>query len=291
VHGDIAIQALNAGKHVYNEKPLAVSREQARESLSIAKAKGLRVGCAPDTFLGAHLQSCRKLIDDGVIGRPVAATGFMLSRGTEAWHPDPEFFFKPGAGPLLDMGPYYITALVNLIGGVDSVAGSASISFPERVIGSEPKKGQVIKVETPTHVAGNLHFENGAIGTLVTSFDVHSHKHTNIEIYGSEGSIQVPDPNNFNGTIYVSKTGSREWEEMPITHSFAENSRGVGIADMAAAIEEGRPHRASGDLAYHVLDIMLSILDAASIRKHIDLTSKVDRPEAFPVGLAEDSVR
>jgi predicted dehydrogenase len=289
-HAEIALAALEAGKHVYNEKPLAVSRELGRKMLEVAKAKGLRVGCAPDTFLGAGMQSCRKLIDDGAIGRPVAATGFMLSHGPERWHPDPEFFYKPGGGPLLDMGPYYVTALVTLIGGVGSVAASSSIGFPTRTIGSGAKKDQEIVVETPTHVAGTLNFAQGAIGTLVTSFDVWGHQHSNIEIYGTEGSLRVADPNGFGGAALVLKAGTRDWVEMPLTHSFAENSRGVGIADMAAAIVEGRPHRASGELAYHVLDIMLSLLDASELRRHVDLTSGLDRPAPLPIGLPEDSV-
>jgi predicted dehydrogenase len=241
--------------------------------------------------MGASLQSCRKLIDDGAIGEPVAVTGFMLGSGPENWHPDPEFFYKPGGGPMLDMGPYYITTMISLIGGIKSVSGSARATFAERTVGSGAKKGTKFTVETPTYISGTLNFTGGAIGNLVTSFDCWGHKHTNMEIYGTEGSMIVPDPNNFTGAIQIMKAHGKEWIDEPLTHSFAENSRGVGVADMAAAIQENRPHRASGAQAYHVLDVMLGILDAAKAKTTIELNSAVERPEALPVGLPEDSVR
>ena len=194
-HGEVGLQALRAGKSVYNEKPLALSREQGREMLNLAKAKSLRVGGAPDTFLGGGIQTCRKLIDDGVIGEPIAATAFMMGHGHESWHPDPEFYYQPGGGPMFDMGPYYLTALVYLMGSVKRVTGSTRSTFPERTITSQPKHGQKITVRVPTHIAGVMDFSNGAIGTIITSFDVWGHSLPPIEIHGTLGSLSVPDPN------------------------------------------------------------------------------------------------
>ncbi len=199
------------------------------------------MGSAPDTFLGGGLQTCRKLIDEGAIGEPVAAVAFMTGHGPEGWHPDPEFFYRPGAGPMFDMGPYYLTALVSLLGPIVRVTGSTRISFPERTIGSGPKQGQKIVVETPTHVAGVLDFAGGAVATIITSFDVWAANLPCIEIYGSEGSLSVPDPNTFGGPVRIRLAGDKEWREVPLTHGFTENSRGLGVADMAS----GDPGRAS----------------------------------------------
>ena len=284
-HASVAMAALQAGKCVHNEKPLAITREDGKKMLSQAKSKGLRVGCAPDTFMGGGIQTCRKLIDDGWIGEPVAATAFMMCHGHEGWHPDPEFYYKAGGGPMFDMGPYYLTALVNLMGPVKRVTGSTRITFPKRVIGSEPKRGQVITVDVPTHVAGIMDFASGAVGTIITSFDVWAAELPRIEIYGSEGSLSVPDPNGFGGPVRIRKPGAKEWNEVPLTHGYAENSRGIGVADMAYALRSGRPHRASGDLAYHVLDIMHAFHDASREGKHIELESHCERPAALPLGL------
>lgn len=284
-HAEVSLAAIAAGKNVYSEKPLATSRADGARVLAAAQAQGVLVGCAPDTFLGGGLQTCRKLIDDGWIGRPVAATAFMLGHGMEHWHPNPEFFYKPGAGPLFDMGPYYLTALVHLLGPATRVTGSAQISFAERLVTSQPNFGQRIKVETPTHVAGVLDFATGAVGTLITSFDVWSHNLPRIEIYGSEGSLSVPDPNTFAGPVRVRRAGAQEWSEIPLTHGYAENMRGIGVADMAYALTSGRPHRASGALAYHVLDLMQAFLDASAAGRHIAIESTCVRPASLPVGL------
>lgn len=289
-HADVAVASLENGKHVYGEKPLAINRKDGKRIVQAALANGLRVGSAPDTFFGGSHQTCRKLIDDGEIGEPIAATGFMLGHGHESWHPDPGFYYAEGGGPMLDMGPYYLTALINLIGGVKRVSGSARATFAERTITSKQKHGEIIKVETPTHLAATLDFANGAIGTLVTSFDVWSHTHSNIEVYGTEGSMLVPDPNGFGGVVKVRRHDEKEWREVPLTHGYAGNSRGVGVADMASAIKEGRPHRASGDLGYHVLDIMLGVIDASAESKYLELDSIVGRPAAVPTGLAEDEI-
>jgi predicted dehydrogenase len=282
VHAEVSMSALAAGKHVYTEKPLATRRVDGAATLALAREKGLRVGSAPDTFLGGGLQTSRKLIDDGVIGEPVAAVAFMTGHGPEGWHPDPEFFYKPGAGPMFDMGPYYLTALTGLLGPIARVTGSTRISFPERTIGSGPKQGQKIAVETPTHVAGVLDFAGGAVATLITSFDVWAANLPRIEIYGSEGSLSVPDPNTFGGPVRIRLAKDKEWREVPLTHGHTENSRGLGVADMAAAIREGRPHRASGELAYHVLDVMAAFEEASTSGRHVAITSGPPRVQALP---------
>lgn len=283
-HAEVAFKAIEAGKSVHNEKPLAITREDGRKMLEMAKAKGVRVGCAPDTFMGAGIQTCVKLINDGWIGEPIGATAFMTCHGHEGWHPDPEFYYKVGGGPMFDMGPYYLTALIALIGPVKRVTGSARITFPERVIGSEPKRGQIIKVDVPTHVAGVIDFANGAVGTIITSFDVWAAQLPRIEIYGTEGTLSVPDPNGFGGPVKLMRAGGG-WMEMPLTHGYAENSRGIGVADMAYALRSGRKHRANGEMAYHVLDIMHAFHDASDQNKHIMLESTCERPAPLPMGL------
>ncbi len=290
VHADVATKALKKGKHVYNEKPLALRRREAREMMGLARDKGLRIGCAPDTFLGAGLQTARKLIDEGAIGVPVGGSGFMLSRGPESWHPNPEFFYKRGAGPLFDMGPYYLTAFAALLGPVKRVAGSARVSFKQREITSQPLAGSLVSVDVPTHIAAILDFDAGPVVTLSTSFDVTATKLSNIEIYGSEGSLAVPDPNTFGGPLFIKRAGDEEWREVPLEFPYSENSRGLGVADMAAAILSGREHRASDRLAYHVLDLMHSIVDSSESGRHIEMSSSVNRPAALPPGLAPGQI-
>ena len=286
-HAEVCLAALEAGKNVYVEKPLAVTRQDGKKILELAKSKGQLVGSAPATFLGAGLQTCRKLIDDGWIGEPVAATAFMTCHGHESWHPNPEFYYEIGGGPMFDMGPYYLTALISLIGPVKRVTGSARITFPERVITSQPKYGTRIKVETPTHIAGVMDFENGAVGTIITSFDVWHANLPWIEIYGTQGSLRVPDPNTFGGPVFVRRMGANEWTEIPLSHGYADNSRGVGVADMAYALLSGRSHRANGEMAYHVLDIMQGFLDASESGMHYNLSSSCQRPEPLPIGLSD----
>lgn len=280
-HAEIIRSALNAGKHVYGEKPLTIELKDGKAILDLAKEKGLKVGCAPDTFLGGGLQTCRKLIDDGWIGKPIASTAFMLCHGHESWHPDPEFYYKVGGGPMLDIGPYYLTAFVSLIGPISRVTGSARITYPERTITSEKKYGQKIKVEVPTHVAGTIDFENGAIGTIITSFDVWDCNLPRIEIYGSEGTLQVPDPNTFDGPIFLKRHDHKEWKEIPLSHGYSQNSRGLGLSDMAQAIIDGREHRASGQLAYHVLEAMHGFQIASDNKKHYHLESECKQPTAL----------
>lgn len=277
-HGEVALKALAAGKHVYNEKPLAITREDAQAMLALAAEKGLRVGGAPDTFLGAGLQTCRKLLDDGAIGTPVAASAFMTSHGPEGWHPDPEFFYKVGAGPVFDMAPYYLTALTTLIGAVKTVIGAARITFPERLITSQPKYGQRIAVDVPTHVTSALELEGGALATVIMSFDVWAASLPRIEIYGSEGTLSVPDPNTFGGNVRIFRPERGEWEDVPLVEGFPENSRGIGVADMARALRANDLHRASGELTYHVLDTMHAMHEAGESGARAALSSTVARP-------------
>ena len=284
-HADIALAALQAGKHVHTEKPLATCIEAGKKVVDAARRRKLRIGCAPDTFLGAGIQTCRKLIDDGWIGKPVAATAFMLCRGHESWHPSPEFYYEVGGGPMLDMGPYYLTALVNLIGPVKRVTGSTRVTFPTRTITSQPKYGKVVQVETPTHLAGVMDFASGAVGTIITSFDVCAHHLPNIEIHGTEGSLQVPDPNGFGGEILLRRAGAKDWQAVPHSHIYAENSRGIGLADMANAIAARRPHRANGELAFHILDVMLAFQDSSDSGRHVEIESTCERPAPLPLGL------
>ena len=286
-HASVSQAAVEAGKSVHNEKPLTITRAEGKKLLETAKAKGVRVGGAPDTFLGSGNQACRKVIDDGVIGDPVAATAFMLCHGHESWHPSPEFYYKVGGGPMFDMGPYYLTALVNLLGPVKRVCGSTRITFPTRTITSEPLNGTVVTVDTPTHISGVMDFVNGAIGTITTSFDVwDTTGHVPIEIYGTEGTLSVPDPNGFGGAVRVKRFDEPEWRDVD-TSEFAENSRGYAVADMALAIQNDRQHRANGEVSYHVLDLMHAFHDASDAGSYVNVESTCERPAAVPTGLAE----
>lgn len=285
-HFGVCRAALEAGKHVYVEKPLSLTRAEGRELVELARANTLRLGSAPDTFLGAGLQTCRQLIDEGAIGEPVALSAFMMGRGHESWHPDPEFYYKAGGGPMFDMGPYYLTALVALLGPIRRVTGAARASFATRTITSQPKHGQQITVDVPTHIAGILEFAQGAIGTLTTSFDVAAHALPPMEIYGAAGTLSVPDPNSFGGPVRIKRLGAPEWEDVPIARPYAHNSRGIGVADMAYALRSGRAHRASGDLAFHVLDAMHGFHEASASGAHCVMESAAQRPAPLPLGLA-----
>lgn len=290
-HYGVAMSVLQAGKHVYSEKPMSLTRDEAKTLLETAKAAGLRVGNAPDTFFGGSHQTCRKLIDDGWIGEPVAAEAFMLCHGHESWHPSPEFYYEVGGGPMFDMGPYYLTALVNMMGPVRRVSGSVRATFPTRRITSAPKYGKVVEVETPTHISGTMDFANGAIGTIITSFDTWDSLLPRIEVHGTLGSMMVPDPNGYGGPVLISVPGRTEgWKEVPPAFGFLGNKRGAAVADMAAAIRAGRPHRASGELAAHVLDVMHAFLDSSDKGRHIIPVTKCERPAPLPLGLAENSI-
>ncbi|MFF2847910.1 Gfo/Idh/MocA family protein [Streptomyces sp. NPDC058001] len=276
-HAEVALAALGAGKHVYGEKPLAANRKEAEAVLSAAHAAGLRVGCAPDTVLGTGVQTARKAVDDGLIGRPVAATAFMTSAGHEKWHPDPEFYYRAGGGPLLDMGPYYLSALVHLLGPVVKVTGASSRPRAERTIGSGPRAGQTFPVEVDTHITGVLEHADGALSTLVMSFDVRAARLPRIEVHGTSASLSVPDPNGFDGPVDIHRGDG--WETLPVSAGIADAGRGVGLADLAEALSAGRPHRASAELAAHVLDIMLTLMDAADQGRALPVTSTCERPD------------
>ena len=285
-HVEVNTAALNNGKHAYCEKPFGLDLGSAKTVLDLAAAKGLRVGCAPDTFLGGGHQTVRNVIDRGAIGRPVAGTAFMMSHGVEMWHPSPVFYYEPGGGPLFDMGPYYITALVNSLGPVSKVAGMTGKAFEERLITSKPLAGEVIDVQVDTHSAGTLLFENGAIVSLVMSFDIWRHTNHNIEIHGTDASISVPDPNGFGGVISTATKG-KGWEERVLTHGYTSNMRSIGLADMCLGIRQNRQHRASGELATHVVEVMAAFEKSSRSNEFVDIQSRPAQPEAMPVSLDE----
>jgi predicted dehydrogenase len=278
-HVDVGLKALSAGKHVYGEKPLGVTFAEGKKLVDAAKGTKLRIGSAPDTFLGGGHQTARALIDEGKLGTIVGGTAFFACPGHEYWHPDPAFYYDIGGGPVLDMGPYYITDLVNLLGPVKRVSALSATPFKDRPIRSEPKRGQLMPVHVATHVTGTLAFASGALVTVTLSFDVPKHAHVPIELYGTEASMLVPDPNFFAGPVKLAKPRAPEWEEVPVTAPYADaNYRSLGVADMALAIVNDRPHRASGDLALHVLEVMEAFDTASRTEKIVDIETTVSRP-------------
>jgi len=296
-HYEVSMAALDAGKHVWTEKPLAMDRSEAAALLRAASARGLQIGCAPDTVLGAGIQTSRKLLDEGVIGRPLAGTAFFMSPGPESWHPDPVFLYQPGAGPLFDVGVYYVSALVNMLGPVASVAAFGRVLYPERVIGSGPRAGESFAVGTDTYVASVLRFENEALVNLVATFGVWGADVPRLEIFGGGGVLDVPDPNTFGGPVRVNVHGEEGgFRDVPLAYehtAHCQNCRGLGVEDLAEAVRGGRSPRASGTIAYHVLDVMQSIVESARLERHVEVSSTCERPEPMLLGtaLAEGELR
>lgn len=287
VHVEVGLRALAAGKHVYSEKPLGIAFAEGRRLLEAARETGLRVGSAPDTFLGGAHQRCRALIDEGAIGAPVGGTAYFMCPGHERWHPNPAFYYDVGGGPMLDMGPYYITDLVNLLGPVARVAGFSATPRSTRTITAEARRGEAIEVHVPTHVSGTLAFANGALVQMTMSFDVAGHRHAPLEIYGTDGTLVVPDPNHFGGQIEHLATGG-DWTPVATNRPYADgNYRSIGLADMAAAVRDGRPHRASGDLALHVLEVMEAFETSARTNAAVEMTTTVARPAPLADSLVE----
>jgi predicted dehydrogenase len=277
-HAAITKRAIEAGKHVYQEKPLGLTLEETRPLLDLAARANRRIGCAPDTILGGGFQTARKILDDGLIGRPIGGTAYFMSPGPETWHPNGDFLYKRGAGPVFDMGPYYLTSLVQLLGPIDRVFACGQISRAERMIGSGPRQGEKFVVEVPTFVTALLAFSSGASVQFGISFDVIGHEHKPIEIYGIEGSLQIPDPNTFGGNVRLMRSGFG-WQDMPHTHGYDNrNWRGIGLAEMVEAIRSGLPHRTSAEVAFHVLEVMEQITEVAVQGGERKMDSTCDRP-------------
>lgn len=279
-HVEVATQALDAGKHVWSEKPFSLDRESGLGLLKAADAAGLRLGCAPDTFLGAGLQTARRMIERGDIGVPLTALTLMQSPGPESWHPNPAFLFQDGAGPLFDIGPYYLTTLVQTFGSIRRVAAFGSRSRETRVIGSGPKAGEEFTVTVPTHVSSILEFDGGESAQSIFSFDSPLKRSGFVEITGSDATIAFPDPNNFDGDVRICAKGADDWTTVPSAGSTA--SRGAGVLEMARAIRAGRPHRAQGELAFHVLDTMASIAESIDTKAFVDVESSTAPVPALP---------
>ncbi|MDI9521358.1 MAG: Gfo/Idh/MocA family oxidoreductase [Bacillota bacterium] len=284
-HFEVTRLALEHGKHVYTEKPLGITIQEGDALVKLAKERGLLIGGAPDTFMGAGLQSVRKYVDAGLIGEPVGAAAFMICRGHETWHPDPDFYYQPGGGPMMDMGPYYITALVSILGPVSRLVSAGKRTFKKRLITSQPHSGTVIDVNTDTYVAGTMQFESGAIGTIFTTFDVYYPSQARLEIYGSEGTLILPDPNYFDGPIQIYRPESKKYDELPLLFDYPENSRGLGLADMAKALVTGREARANMQQIHHVLEILTGFEESVKQGGWLDLKTSYHRP--MPMKKAE----
>ncbi|QPC86326.1 gfo/Idh/MocA family oxidoreductase [Mesorhizobium sp. NBSH29] len=294
VHYAVSKQVLDAGKHVYSEKPFVLDVKEGLDLKTRAEKKKLRVGSAPDTFMGGAHQLARQLIDSGAVGNITSGTCHVMSHGMEHWHPNPDFFFQPGGGPILDLGPYYISNLVQLIGPVKRVAALATIPSKERTISSQPRAGEKIPVSTPTTIVALMEFQNGAAITFNASWDVWNHGHAPMELYGEEGTIHVPDPNFFGGEVRYSKRDKLFKKAAKWAHPFGvanqkhargmqANYRTAGLADMALAILEDRPHRCSLEAALHAIDVMTGILKSGETGKFVDMTTTCERPAALGI--------
>ncbi len=288
-HAAVTRTALSAGRPVFSEKPLGIDFEEGKQLVDLAGTKGVRLGCAPDTVLGVGLQTARSAIDKGMIGEPIGGSGFMLGFGPEWWHPNPEIFYTAGAGPLFDMGPYYLTAFASLLGPAKSIVGSARAASAERIIHTTGRVGDRFSAIAPTHVSSIIEFVSGPVVTLTTSFDVKATRLRNIEIFGSEATLRVPDPNTFGGPVEIKGILSDEWREVPLSKPKTPQQRGIGLADMLSATTAGRPHRASAELALHVLELMSLTLLSADVGRRMDLTTSFDRPSPIDYQLPSNT--
>lgn len=279
VHYETSEKLLSAGKNVYSEKPLGVNFEQGKKLLELAQKVGKTISCSPDVPLGASVQTIRNAIERGEIGRVIGASANLIKRGVETWHPNPDFLYQPGAGPLLDMGPYYLSALIHWIGPVREVMGMNGISFKTRTITSQPRYGQTITVNVPTYVNSLLRFSSSALGSFTATFDVYKASLPTVEIYGSEGTITAPNPNEFSGPIMIWKQDTQKFIPFENQFQYTGNSRGLGLADMASALRTGRKPRASAELGLHVLEIMDAINKSNDCKTSVALTTTCDKPE------------
>jgi predicted dehydrogenase len=285
VHAQVIRAALDAGKHVYTEKPLATDPDDASQLLVHAERCGLRIGCAPDIFLGSAYQAGRALIDDEAIGTPLSVSASMLTGGIAAWHPNPGIFYSAGAGPLLDIGPYYFTAIAALIGPVRRVVGFATTRVTERAIEIGPRSGERFAVTVPSHTAATLELADGVLASMIMSFETEDALVTDLTIHGTHGVLALPDPNTFSDSVRL-RQGRGEWVDVPVESRGARDARGIGLHDFAEAIVEGRPHRASGALGSHVVEIACAVLDAAASGAPVTLRSDVGRPAPMPSEMA-----
>jgi len=280
-HEEVSLRALEAGKHVYSEKPFATSREGMRRIIDTAAKKGLRAGCAPDSFMSAPAQTAKKALEDDWIGEPVGANAICAMRGNEYWRPDADFFYKKGAGPMMDMAPYYLNLFVSLLGPIAGVFAASRRTWDQRTIKVAPRRGEKIDVEIPTYVSTALTFKSGIIGTFVNSFDIWATRQPYIEIYGTKGTMVISDPNRYEGDVLIRRFRDSDWRVLPQFVEYAEYGRGIGIADMARAIAEDRPHRASAELAYHVTDVIIAMEESGASHREISVSSTAEKPSGL----------
>ena len=281
VHEEVTLRALRAGKHVYSEKPFATTREGMDRIIETAQKLSLRVGCAPDSFMSAPAQTAKKALEEDWIGEPVGVNAICALRGNEFWRPDADFFYKRGAGPMMDMAPYYLNIFVSMLGPIKSVFASSRMTWDQRTIKVEPRRGEKIDVEVPTYVSTVLGFESGIIGSFVNSFDIWGTNQPFIEIFGSKGTMVLPDPNRYAGDVLIRRFKDSEWRVLPQFVEYAGYGRGIGVADMVRAIQENRPHRANAVLARHVTDVILTMDESAASHSELSVASRAESPEGL----------
>ncbi len=280
-HEEVTVRALEAGKHVYTEKPMATTRDGINHIMDVAKRVGKRVGCAPDSFMSAPSQTAKKAIEEDWIGAPIGASAMCAMRGNEYWRPDADFFYQKGAGPMMDMAPYYLNLFISLLGPVNAVSAVSKITWPERTIKVPPRRGEKIKVEVPTYVASTMKFDCGVIATFTNSFDIWKSQQPFVEIYGEKGTMIIPDPNCYTGEVLIRRFRDTEWRVVPQFVEYQKYGRGIGVVDMIRSIEAGVPHKASAEMAYHVTDVILAMDEAGEAHKEIAVQSTTKKPEGL----------